>query len=78
MFCPGGAGLKEGAIMSSGWHRLGVALAVLAMLPFLFLSFTGADRVIWEIDLIGLGVAASLYVLTRSTGWIIAVLKSRS
>ena len=62
--------------MNRGWHRLGVALAALSMLPFVYLSVTGADRVIWEIDLIGLGVAAALYVLARSTGWIVALLKS--
>ena len=61
---------------SRGWHRLGVALAVLSMPPFVYLSIIGADRVIWEIDLIGLAVAAALYALTRSTGWIVAVLKS--
>ena len=68
---------RETSIRSMGWHRPGMVLAVLAMLPFLFLSFTGAEGVIWGIIFIGLAVAASIYALVRLYGRIIASLSSQ-
>lgn len=67
---------RETNMKSRGWHRLGAVLAVLAMLPFLYLSFIGAEGVIWGIIFIGLGVSASIYGLVRLYGRIIASLGS--